>query len=87
MWDAAGLLRDGTGLRSAVGILDAWSAVPLPTDSIRSLEDRNLLALGRELVLAASARTESVGAHARSDDTSFPGLATAGETREVVSAC
>ncbi|MET0932899.1 MAG: L-aspartate oxidase [Mycetocola sp.] len=87
MWDAAGLLRDGNGLRNAAGILDAWSAVPLPSDSIRSLEDRNLLALGRELVLAALARTESVGAHARSDSSYSPGLANAGASREVETAC
>lgn len=85
LWDAAGLLRDDTGLRRAAGILDAWSAQPAPADSIRHLEDRNLLALGRELVVAALARTESVGAHARSDS---PAPASAGApAREVVAAC
>jgi L-aspartate oxidase len=90
MWDAAGLLRDGDGLGRAAGILDAWAALRLRADGIRSLEDRNLLALGRELVLAALARTESVGAHARSDSSSTysPGPASAGApSREVVPAC
>jgi L-aspartate oxidase len=90
MWDAAGLLRDGSGLGRAAGILDAWAALRLPADGIGSLEDRNLLALGRELVLAALTRTESVGAHARSDSprTYSPGPASAGAPfREVVPAC
>ncbi|WP_411722210.1 L-aspartate oxidase [Mycetocola sp.] len=90
MWDAAGLLRDGTGLRRASRVLDAWAGLPLPADGIRSLEDRNLLALGRELVLAALARTDSVGAHARSDSprSYSPDPASAGAaSREVVAAC
>jgi L-aspartate oxidase len=90
MWDAAGLLRDGQGLRRAARVLDAWSALPLPTDNIRSLENRNLLALSRELVLAALFRTASVGAHARSDfpNSHSPLPASAGaEPREVVPAC
>lgn len=85
MWDDAGLLRNGAGLQSAARVLDAWTARDLPADSIRSLEDRNLLALGRELVLAALARTESVGAHARSD--SPAGVPAAAKSREVVPAC
>ncbi|MET4638179.1 L-aspartate oxidase [Mycetocola sp. 2940] len=85
LWDAAGLLRDGAGLQHAAAILDAWSTAPLPTDSIRSLEDRNLLVLGRELVLAALARTESVGAHARSD--SPAGVPATAKFREVAPAC
>jgi L-aspartate oxidase len=85
MWDAAGLLRDDAGLRRAVRLLDAWSAVTLPDASIRQLEERNLLALGRELVLAALSRTASVGAHARSDSTA-PASAGA-PSREVVAAC
>ena len=85
MWEAAGLLRDDAGLRRAASLLDSWSVQPLPADGIRSLEDRNLLALGRELVLAALARTESVGAHARSDSAA---PASAGALpREVVAAC
>ncbi|RLP70845.1 L-aspartate oxidase [Mycetocola manganoxydans] len=84
MWDAAGLLRDDAGLTAAAGILDAWSAAPVPTGSIRDLEDRNLLALGRELVSSALARTESVGAHARSDS---PAQAPVAATREVAAAC
>ncbi len=84
MWDEAGLLRDGEGLGRAARILDAWTALELPTPDIRSLEDRNLLALARELVNAARARTTSVGAHARSDS---PGAIATAENREVVHAC
>lgn len=85
MWDEAGLLRNGAGLRRAARVLEAWAGHVLPADSIRSLEDRNLLALAVELVRAAIARTESVGAHARSD---FPAeVATPAEHREVVTAC
>jgi L-aspartate oxidase len=85
MWDEAGLLRNGAGLRHAARVLEAWARHVLPADSIRSLEDRNLLALAVELVRAAIARTESVGAHARSD---FPAeVATPAEHREVVTAC
>ena len=85
MWDAAGLLRNGQGLRDAARILDAWTRSERPADGIRSLEDRNLLALAGELVRAALARTESVGAHARSD--SPADVAASAELREVVPAC
>ncbi|MET0716725.1 MAG: L-aspartate oxidase [Mycetocola sp.] len=88
MWESAGLLRDELGLHRAARLLDAWSALPLPTDSIRSLEDRNLLTLGRELVLAALARTESIGAHARSDaPATYPAPASAGAESREAAAC
>lgn len=85
MWDEAGLLRNGPGLERAARILDAWTAGELPTDGIRSLEDRNLLALAGELVRAAQARTQSVGAHARAD--SPAGVPAAAKLREAVPAC
>jgi L-aspartate oxidase len=89
MWESAGLLRDELGLYHAARLLDAWSALPLPNDSMRALEDRNLLALGRELVLAARARTESIGAHARTDSThsSYPAPASAGVESREAAAC
>lgn len=60
LWDAAGLHRDGARLAAASAELAA-TRDPAPG------EDANLLALGRLVVAAALARTESRGAHFRSD--------------------
>jgi len=65
MTDRVGLLRDASGLASARRDLAALVA-PEPT-GVRDLEDRALLDLARVTVLAAEARTESRGAHARTD--------------------
>ena len=54
------------GLAAASARLDAWRA-PDVRDR-RTAEDRNLLDLARLTVAAAIARTESIGAHFRSDD-------------------
>ena len=66
MWEHVGLERDATGLAEASARLAGWRA-PDVRDR-RSAEDRNLLDLARLTVAAAIARTESVGAHFRSDD-------------------
>jgi len=66
MWEHAGLERSGDGLAAASAALDAWRA-PEVVDR-RAAEDRNLLDLARLTVAAAIARTESVGAHFRTDD-------------------
>jgi len=66
MWEHAGLARSAEGLGAASAQLDAWLA-PEVGDR-RSAEDRNLLDLARLTVSAALARTESVGAHFRTDD-------------------
>ena len=65
MTDRVGLLRDATGLASARRDLDAL-AVPDPV-GVRDHEDRALLDLARIVALAAETRTESRGAHARTD--------------------
>ncbi|PCN49077.1 L-aspartate oxidase [Curtobacterium sp. 'Ferrero'] len=65
MTDRVGLLRDAAGLASARRDLDRLG-VPDPT-GVREHEDRALLALARLTALAAEARTESRGAHARTD--------------------
>ncbi|KZE41254.1 L-aspartate oxidase [Microbacterium sp. T32] len=65
MWEHAGLVRDAAGLGRAAGILTAWAADAQP----RSVEDAGLLLLARHVVAAALARTGSVGAHFRSDET------------------
>ncbi|AWB86894.1 L-aspartate oxidase [Mycetocola zhujimingii] len=67
LWASAGLSRSADTLTSVSRILDGWSALDLPGETVDNLEDRNLLALGRALVTAALARTESRGAHTRTD--------------------
>jgi L-aspartate oxidase len=71
----AGVLRSGELLREAGDTLDRWAAVVRPeavsvaagTDT-RLYEDRNLLLAAQLLVTAARRRSESLGAHYRSDD-------------------
>lgn len=76
MWERVGLLRDEGGLRAASAELERMTA-PAALDE-RSVEDRNLLDLGRLTVAAALARPESRGAHSRSDiPETRPGLARA----------
>ncbi|WP_159573295.1 L-aspartate oxidase [Curtobacterium sp. 18060] len=65
MTDRVGLLRDATGLASARRDLDALTAPA--TGGVREHEDRALLDLARLVALAAETRTESRGAHARTD--------------------
>ncbi|WIE71158.1 L-aspartate oxidase [Curtobacterium sp. MCJR17_020] len=65
MTDRVGLLRDAAGLASARRDLDALSAPA--TGGVREHEDRALLDLARLVALAAETRTESRGAHARTD--------------------
>jgi len=64
MWEHAGLVRDEAGLRRAAGVLAAWAADPRP----RPVEDAALLLVAQHVVAASLARTDSVGAHFRSDD-------------------
>jgi L-aspartate oxidase len=65
MTDRVGLLRDATGLATARRELDALRVAD-PT-GVRDHEDRALLDLARIVALAAETRTESRGAHARTD--------------------
>jgi L-aspartate oxidase len=64
MWDAAGIERNGTGLRAAAERLRTWSS---GGNTVQELETANLLTLARVLVAAAVAREESRGAHFRED--------------------
>ncbi len=63
MWDDAGLVRDAAGLDRAASTLAAWRAA----GRLPSIEDDNLLLVAAHVVDAARARTNSVGAHHRSD--------------------
>ncbi len=67
MWEDAGLVRDAAGLTHAGGVLAAWRAAGIPTETEAGHEDRNLLLVAEHLVAAALARTGSVGAHHRRD--------------------
>ncbi|MDL9980831.1 L-aspartate oxidase [Microbacterium sp. ASV49] len=67
MWADAGLVRDDAGLRRAASTIADWRAEARPRDTARDLEDDNLLLVAENVVAAALARTESVGAHYRSD--------------------
>lgn len=67
MWDHVGLLRDETGLTTALAQLDAWAADAAPPRTRSEHEDANLLLLARAAASAALARTDSIGAHHRED--------------------
>ncbi|TFV94083.1 L-aspartate oxidase [Leifsonia flava] len=89
LWEHAGVLRSGDGLRHA---REALAAVPRPdTDAACDasvLEDANLLDLARLIVGAALAREESRGAHFRSDfPVANPQLAVRTPLREDSLAC
>ena len=67
MWELAGLTRDEAGLRHAAAQLTDWqAALPAPR-TVREHEDANLLLIGSALAAAALRRTDSIGAHYRSD--------------------
>jgi L-aspartate oxidase len=67
MWDKAGIVRDGPGLAEASLTLSMWQrAAPEALDR-PSHELNNLLLVGRIVAEAALIRTESRGAHYRSD--------------------
>ena len=67
----AGILRSGGGLSAAAACVARWQRESLTavTDR-RTAEDANLLTCAGQLLAAAARRTESVGAHYRTDDRS-----------------
>lgn len=67
MWEHAGLVRDEQGLVHAASVIAAWRAHDRIARTEHDLEDENLLLVAEQLVAAALARRESVGAHYRSD--------------------
>lgn len=72
MWNDAGLVRDAAGLGHATSVIAAWRAPSRAHDTEAALEDENLLLVAEQLVAAALARTESVGAHFRRDSFATP---------------
>lgn len=68
LWDHAGLVRDEAGLGHAASVIGAWRAQHRTPVTEHDFEDENLLLVAEQLVAAARARRESVGAHFRSDD-------------------
>ena len=81
LWADAGVVRDARGLGHAASTLAAWAAQPRQPRSERELEDENLLLVATALVDAALARTDSLGAHWRSDQPR-PGATPASRTLE-----
>ncbi|WP_438352549.1 L-aspartate oxidase [Microbacterium sp. CJ88] len=67
MWADAGLVRDAHGLEHAASVLASWRAAERHPVTEAEFEDENLLVVAAQLVDAALARRESVGAHFRSD--------------------
>lgn len=67
MWEHAGVVRDAEGLTRAAGVLAGWRAAGIPAETEADFEDQNLLLVAECLVVAARERTDSVGAHYRSD--------------------
>jgi aspartate oxidase len=84
MWRFAGVERDADGLTEALGHLDRLQRgtsgdagrADRASSAIAELEERNLLTIGRLVVLSALARGESRGAHFRRD---FPETDATGE--------
>ena len=76
MWHGVGVLRDEAGLKTAIaelgqGLAAANAQADVNADgaasSVEALENRNMLTVGYVAAIAALARTESRGAHARTD--------------------
>ncbi|MGI2335838.1 MAG: L-aspartate oxidase [Dehalogenimonas sp.] len=69
LWQTAGIQRDGFGLAEAAEKLAGWDALVQKSafDSRHEYELANLILTGRLLVEAALYRTESRGAHYRTD--------------------
>ena len=67
MWDSVGLARNGDGLAHAAATLRGWAAAAPYSDDPSSHELANLALVGWLMAEAALRRTESRGAHYRTD--------------------
>jgi L-aspartate oxidase len=66
-WKNAGIVRTGSGLRSAIQQLEQWRECLPPSKSRRACEARNLHETALLIARSALAREESRGAHYRLD--------------------
>ncbi|WP_019181171.1 L-aspartate oxidase [Microbacterium yannicii] len=71
MWEHAGLVRDADGLGHAASVLAGWGARSRTPVSEHEHENENLLLVAQRLVASALERRESVGAHYRSDASTY----------------
>ena len=67
MWDKAGIVRDGTGLRHAIEKLQGLERRTAHPRTRRAFEARNILVSSLLVVRSALAREESRGGHYRTD--------------------
>ena len=67
MWDKVGIIRSGEGLEEAADILATWQSLLLQSSDRLSYELNNLVLCARLVTEAALLRTESRGAHFRTD--------------------
>ena len=67
MWDKAGIVRDGTGLRHAMEKLQGLERRTAHPRTRRAFEARNILVSSLLVVRSALAREESRGGHYRTD--------------------
>ena len=66
MWDCAGMERTGEGMTRALHVIGGWPA-PVPARTREAWERRQMTVMASLMLRAALARTESRGAHYRSD--------------------
>lgn len=81
MWDRVGIVRNGEKLRSAVDQFERWTTAIPHTNTLELHSLANRILVGRLMAYAALNRTESRGAHFRSD---FPRTRTNWERRIVM---
>ena len=67
MWEHAGVVRNGSGLRKLGEQIEYWEKALAHASSREEIETRNLLAIGELISHSALTREESRGAHFRSD--------------------
>ncbi len=66
MWDGAGIVRDAQGMTDALKAIDGWSGTNTVSDR-ETGERRGMTVLAKLMLEAAVRRTESRGAHFRTD--------------------
>lgn len=67
MWASAGIERSANGLAAGIDEAESWPVADSGTRAREPFEDRQMATLARLMLCAAESRTESRGAHFRSD--------------------